>query len=273
MMMNENFFGWNPKGSVWNRRFHMRAPARMTWHAKGGPAPETAHYFWASEIDDRRRWQKSSRRGFSPLPTMSKLPPNSTRYDQSIPRDEGNVGKKTEQDVIELSDSSCSHDDDCGSREVVVVGSNNAKLPAVVSPKKKKARKEITFWTLPKDVSSFLDAPGRQSARFTVRGEPQSLRRPGPRRSNFHSKCKTQGRPLFNPSRGKQQSFRKAVEGLLPARLHSSRLLFPEGARMVVTIVSCSDARTIILLERSAVLVLKKVPQEAMQLEDRILII
>jgi hypothetical protein len=42
---SENFFGWNPKGSVWNRRFHMRAPARMTWHAKGGPAPETAHYF------------------------------------------------------------------------------------------------------------------------------------------------------------------------------------------------------------------------------------
>jgi Holliday junction resolvase RusA-like endonuclease len=119
---------------------------------------------------------------------------------------------------------------------VPVVGSNNAKLPAVVSPKKKKARKEITFWTLPKDVSSFLDAPGRQSARFTVRGEPQSLRRPGPRRSSFHSKCKTQGRPLFNPSRGKQQSFRKAVEGLLPARLHSSRLLFPEGAKMVVTI-------------------------------------
>jgi Holliday junction resolvase RusA-like endonuclease len=154
---------------------------------------------------------------------MSKLPPNNTPYNHSI-----------SQDVIELSDDDSSESDDCSGGGGDVSSNIIATVVgAVITPPKKKKRKEATFWTVSSDTSTFVATAGEQAARFTIRGEPQALRRPGPRRRL--SGQMLQGRPFFNQSKGKQAEFREAVHNLLRQSAPNA-MLFPGDVPIAVSI-------------------------------------
>lgn len=99
-------------------------------------------------------------------------------------------------------------------------------------PKPKPPLKQHMYWVSPLDDVHFHTSQQHPSACFTIRGDPQALRRPAPR------PCFQPGhRSVYNPSKGSQELFRNALIALMPAEARAKLPVFPSGLPVSISVV------------------------------------
>jgi Holliday junction resolvase RusA-like endonuclease len=124
----------------------------------------------------------------------------------------------------------CEHEDADGNN-----GDANCKLATAATPKKidHLENKKVSFyWTLQSDKVDVVRSSGHQHIKFTIRGKPRPLRRPGPRPRG----AKNPGRLLYNSSKGEQKAFRQSMMSILPPE-EKNAVLFPKGIPVSVKLV------------------------------------